>query len=242
MTSIVIPDSVTSIGDYAFCNCNGLTNVYFTGAEEQWNAILIGTNNSALTSAARVYNYDGVERTYSFVTNCEQSVEPITATYLTSLPTPTKDGFYFGGWYDNETFEGKAVSVPYCSKDKTTLYAKWLTEEEWVAAPHDGTSFEKSYVAESGKTYDVNVTTGGQIVYFAFTPTTSGSFTIQSIGSGDTYGTLYSASQSSLTTNDDGGDGNNFKITYTMTAGTTYYVAVKFFSSSTTGTFKVSFS
>ena len=79
-------------------------------------------------------------------------------------------------------------------------------------------------------------------MYFAFTPTTSGSFTIQSTGSGDTYGTLYSSTQSSLTTNDDGGDGNNFKITYTMTAGTTYYVAVKFYGSSTTGTFKVQFS
>lgn len=240
LTSVTIGNGVTSIGNYAFYNCTRLKTVFYAGTEEQWKAISIGYNNGYLTSATRVYNYDGVEHTYSFVTNCDQSVDPITATYLTSLPKLTKDGFYFGGWYDNEAFEGKAVSAPYGNKDKTTLYAKWLTEEEWSLLP-DGTSFEKAFIAESGKTYDVNVTTGGQIVYFAFTPTTSGSFTIQSIGSGDTYGTLYSASQSSLTTDDDGGDGNNFKITYTMTAGTTYYVAVKFLSSSTTGTFKVSF-
>ena len=238
LMSVIIPDSVLSIGHDAFYRCTGLKTVFYAGTEEQWKAISIGVYNSSLTSATRVYNYDGVERTYSFVTNCDQSIDPVTATHLSSLPTLIKEGHHFCGWYDNALFVGNAIAAPYYSKDKTTLYAKWLTEEEWLA----GTSFEKAFIAESGKTYDVNVTTGGQIVYFAFTPTTSGSFTIQSTGSGDTYGTLYSSTQSSLTTNDDGGDGNNFKITYTMTAGTTYYVAVKFYGSSTTGTFKVSFS
>ena len=239
LTNVTIPDSVTSIGGRAFYGCSGLKTVLYAGTEEQWKAISIGSDNSTLTSAARVYNYDGAERTYLFVTNCEQSVDPIIATHLTSLPI--LNGYRFCGWYDNEVFEGEPVCAPYYSKDKTTLYAKWLTEEEWNTL-HDGTSFEKAFIAESGKTYDVNVKTGGQIVYFAFTPTTSGSFTIQSTGSGDTYGTLYSSTQSSLKTSDDDGDGNNFKITYTMTAGTTYYVAVKFYGSSTTGTFKVSFS
>lgn len=239
LTSITIPDSVTSIGEKAFSACSGLKTVFYAGTKEQWEIVSIGSHNYYLTSATKVFNYDGVERTYSFVTNCEQSVDPVTATYLSTLPTVAKEGWRFGGWYDNAEFAGNAIAAPYCSKDKTTLYAKWLTEEEWSLL-RDGTSFEKAFIAESGKTYDVNITKGGQIVYFAFTPSTSGSFTIQSTGSGDTYGTLYSASKSSLTTNDDGDDGSNFKITYTMTASTTYYVAVKFYGSST-GTFKVSF-
>lgn len=239
LTSIVIPNSVTSIDFAAFSACSGLKTVFYAGTKEQWEIVSIGSHNYYLTSATKVFNYDGVERTYSFVTNCEQSVDPVTATYLSTLPTVAKEGWRFGGWYDNAEFAGNAIAAPYCSKDKTTLYAKWLTEEEWSLL-RDGTSFEKAFIAESGKTYDVNITKGGQIVYFAFTPSTSGSFTIQSTGSGDTYGTLYSASKSSLTTNDDGDDGSNFKITYTMTASTTYYVAVKFYGSST-GTFKVSF-
>ncbi len=240
LTSVTIGNGVTSIVNFAFRNCSGLKTVFYAGTEEQWKTISIGSGNDSLTSATRVYNYDGVERTYSFVTDCEQSVDPVTATYLSTLPTVAKERHHFCGWYDNAEFAGNAIAAPYCSKDKTTLYAKWLTEEEWNTL-HDGTSFEKAFIAESGKTYDVNVKTGGQIVYFAFTPTTSGSFTIQSTGSGDTYGTLYSSTKSSLTTNDDGGDGSNFKITYTMTAGTTYYIAVKLYGSSTTGTFKVSF-
>ena len=241
LTGIIIPSSMTNIGNQAFEFCSGLRTVFYAGTEEQWKTISIGSSNSALTSAAKIYNYDGIKRTYSFVTNCDQNINPITAEYLISLPTLVRDGYHLYGWYDNETFEGKAVSVPYCSKDKTTLYARWLTQEE-LDALRDGTSFEKAYIAKSGQTYDVNITKGGQIVYFEFIPTTSGSFTIQSIGSVDTYGTLYNSTQSSLQTSDDDGDGSNFRITYNMTADTTYYIAARLYSSSNTGAFKVSFS
>ena len=242
LISIVIPDTVTNIVDYTFQGCNRLKTVFYAGTEEQWGTISISSNgNSSLTSATIIYSYDGIERTYSFVSNCDQNVDSITAKYLTSLPTLTKDSFYFGGWYDNETFEGEAVSTPYYSKDKTTLYAKWFTQEEWDALP-DGTSFEKAYIAKSKQTYDVNITKGGQIVYFTFTPKTNGSFTIQSIGNIDTHGTLYDSTQSSLTQDDDGAGGGNFRITYNMTADTTYYIAARLYSSSNTGTFKVSFS
>ena len=239
LTSVSISDSVTSIGSCVFEYCSGLKTVFYAGTEEQWKAISIGSYNSSLTSATIVYNYDGAELTYSFVTNCEQSIDPITAKYLASLPTPTKDGFYFGGWYDNETFEGEAVSATYYSKDKTTLYAKWLTEEEWNTL-HDGTSFEKAYVAERGQTYVVSITEGRQ-VHFVFTATTSGSFIIQSTGNEDTYGALYSSNKWHLTYNDDSGSEYNFKITYTMIAGTTYYIAVGL-SYATRGTFMVHFS
>lgn len=88
----------------------------------------------------------------------------------------------------------------------------------------------------------MNITRGGQIVYFAFTPKTNGSYTIQSIGSIDTYGTLYDSTKSSLKQDDDGAGGGNFKITYNMTANTKYYIAAKLYSYSNTGAFRISFS
>ena len=39
LTSITIPDSVTSIGYNAFRNCTGLTSIKFNGTIEQWNAL-----------------------------------------------------------------------------------------------------------------------------------------------------------------------------------------------------------
>lgn len=51
MKSVTIPASVTEIGDGAFANCAALTDVYFEGTEDQWNAISIGISNEALTSA-----------------------------------------------------------------------------------------------------------------------------------------------------------------------------------------------
>ena len=57
LTSVVIPGSVTSIGDSAFGRCFDLADVYYTGTEEEWKAISIGSENSDLTDATIYYNY-----------------------------------------------------------------------------------------------------------------------------------------------------------------------------------------
>ena len=56
LTSIEIPDSVTSIGTCAFEWCSSLKDVYYTGTEEQWKKISIGSYNRCLTSATIHYN------------------------------------------------------------------------------------------------------------------------------------------------------------------------------------------
>ena len=49
LDSIAIPDSVTAIGDDAFSNCGSLTDINYSGTDEQWNAIDIGEGNNWLT-------------------------------------------------------------------------------------------------------------------------------------------------------------------------------------------------
>ena len=57
LTSIEIPSSVKNIGEQAFGYCTNLKNVYYTGTEEEWNAITKGSYNEALINATITYNY-----------------------------------------------------------------------------------------------------------------------------------------------------------------------------------------
>lgn len=61
LKSITIPKSVTSIGSNAFQNCSKLDHVLYTGTQEQWNAITIGSSNNYLTGAIRHYDCTGEE-------------------------------------------------------------------------------------------------------------------------------------------------------------------------------------
>ena len=59
LTSITIPDSVTSIGGFAFYNC-GLTSITFNGTIAQWNAISKGSDwKGGVPSACKVICTDG---------------------------------------------------------------------------------------------------------------------------------------------------------------------------------------
>lgn len=75
-----------------------------------------------LNSYTVIYNVNGGEN----LTNDTYSVE---STLI--LPTPTRDGYKFQGWYDNAEFEGAAITTlpiePIDAETLTdkTLYAKW---------------------------------------------------------------------------------------------------------------------
>ena len=57
LTSVVIPDSVTTIREYAFSYCENLKTVNYKGTAEQWKKISIGLGNEYLTNATINYNY-----------------------------------------------------------------------------------------------------------------------------------------------------------------------------------------
>lgn len=67
------------------------------------------------------------------------------------LPTPTKEGFTFEGWYDNSSFSGTVVtSIPAGSHGNKTYYAKWRQNvSTTINFVVDGITYE----AESGMTW-----------------------------------------------------------------------------------------
>ena len=80
LKSVVIPESVTFIDEGAFIDCYSLTDVYYTGTEEQWENVVVDTEfNYSLADAQMHFNYDG-----SHVHNYTEAV---------TAPTCTKEGY-----------------------------------------------------------------------------------------------------------------------------------------------------
>ena len=79
---------------------------------------------------------------------------------------------------------------------------------------------------------------GGDVDYFRVQVTESGELTVQTTGSLDTKGQLEDSAGAVLASNDDGGDGHNFRITHAVSAGT-YYIKVEGYDASTTGSYTV---
>lgn len=50
MEKVVLPASITAVGEYAFYNCNSLKNVEYAGTKEQWTSVNVGDNNDPLVA------------------------------------------------------------------------------------------------------------------------------------------------------------------------------------------------
>jgi|GEM_PF-467170 len=81
-------------------------------------------------------------------------------------------------------------------------------------------------------TKNIEIENEGDYKYFKFTPEKDGTIKIYSTGTYDTYGYLYDSNMGLLSSNDDDGEDSNFSITYDVTAGKTYVIGCKMYSSS----------
>ena len=68
LETVTIPDSVVEIQDNVFYLCDSLTDVYYSGSQEEWDAIRIGEGNPLLTAAAIHVNpfYDVDDSAYFY--------------------------------------------------------------------------------------------------------------------------------------------------------------------------------
>lgn len=167
--------------------------------------------------------YNATKKTYKFETNCNSKLEDITDYAVMTAPMPVNEDKIPVGWYDNEELSGEPVSFPYYGT-AATLYAAWKDKT--------GLSFDDALTAKANMQYNVTTTETDQPIYYKFVPRLTGEYRFYSSGNLDTCGYLYDSNQRLLTSD---GDGNNFKITYTLTAGETYYIAAKVYNG--TGSF-----
>lgn len=88
---------------------------------------------------------------------------------------------------------------------------------------------------------NINVSVG-ETVFLRFIPTTTGIYSFFSSSNLDTYGYIYDKNKNVLTSNDDGGNGSNFSILYTLKEGVIYYLGVKYCSPYSMGMIPVTIS
>lgn len=142
------------------------------------------------------------------------SSETTTGSYTISTTQPTRTKYSFLGWSTNSS----ATSPSYYPEDSLTVSSSMTLYAVWQSA----------IKIELGKTNTATINFTYQQIWFYFIPNISSSYIIESSNSsGDPYVVLYDSNGTQLASNDDSSDnGNNFKLIYTLNAGTKYYIKV----------------
>ena len=174
----------------------GNKTVYAKLTANTYNVWLDGNEEASCVVS---FNLNGAEGTIASQT--------VTPTATLKYPTvPTRDGYIFAGWYENENCTGALYDFTAVVTSDTTLYAKWVKVENATAIQING---------------NANVTLNGKSEQrLMFVPLVSGNITITASGSYDTFGVLYNSEMVALAQDDDNAsDGSNFLIVYNVTAG-----------------------
>ncbi len=134
--SVVIEESVTSIGSYAFYDCTSLTKMIYCGTEEEWGAVSKGNywNNNA-TATVQFHNFEnGVVTTAP--THTVVGVKAYTCLDCGETKTediPKTTAHSYGAWQKHTAEQHKRV----CECGHTiTLGHKWATGEITTPATH----------------------------------------------------------------------------------------------------------
>ena len=247
VSSIVVPSCVSSIEDYAFAGSSltGVTlssNVTSMGSNIFYNCYSGTVTLSDMASAPSNWpsdwnNYDSYSNKWSVESEVAQRtatvtlyrnynssdttiIDTMTVSVLEYPEIPTRSGYVFAGWYSNRNANGSPYdfSQNVAEGSNIRLYARWIK--------HSGNS---SLIPLNGS-LTVSVPSKNSSPtnshYYAFVPLTSGYVTIYSTGSFDAKCYLYASNkEDEIAYNDDENDENrNFRITYSVTAGTIYYI------------------
>ena len=100
-------------------------------------------------------------------------------------------------------------------------------------------SFEGATEINVNEIVDGNIESMGDVDIYKFTSATDAIYTITSTGSTNTFGYLYDDKHQLRISDDNSGEGNNFYLSSTLTAGKVYYIKVAHASGTGTGAYKL---
>lgn len=218
----------------AYCDSNGMFSISLDKGKYDVEAICT-SGNKVIKSQQVVQDLTSTRSGYDFVL-------PVQKVAISSNDANI-NATTFGTWYDAAGNSYGSGAVLYLKPGKYSLTSTTstatkditakvnVTVTETSAATATATVTTKSKAVPSIKAEQkIDLKLTGNYVYYAFTPTETGKYYFYSISTRDTFGRLYNSNDILLTSNDDGGDGNNFLMSYNCTAGTTYYFGAKLYS------------
>lgn len=99
----------------------------------------------------------------------------------------------------------------------------------------------EEYTIYDGVAKTVTIAGDGTNAAYIFVPEYSDTYIFTSNSTGDTIGAIYDhTGNTQLAYNDDSGTGNNFQISYYMSAGAAYILTTRFYTSSKSGSYTIS--
>ena len=148
------------------------------------------------------------------------------STLKLSKTIPTRFGYNFKGWSTSKSDTNVRYQPgdSYATESNLALYAVW----EALSITND--------FATTSRTATINYPGVG--IYYKLIPAMTRANRIYGVAQDDSIIRLYDANGRLLASDDDSGEGTQFQLDYNYTAGETYYLYVKFYSSSKVGSLK----
>ena len=257
LTSVTIPYSVTSVGDYAFDG-----TAYYKNTANWENGVLYIDKCliQAKTSLSGAYTiedgticiackafYDCSKLTSVTIPYSVTSIGPAAfcgCRRLESVTIPdgvtsiNESSFYDCVSLTSLTIPDGLTNVSSnwvfqnCSSSMT-IYCGIITSRVKDALGSRKVTSVKSSL-NVGESKEINILPG-DTVYISFIPTVSGNYCFASEGKSDTYGYICNSSFTSVKSDNNSGEDNNFSMTYSFKAGTLYYLALKYCDTKETG-------
>lgn len=132
LTAVTIPESVKSIGGCAFEVCKNLKDVYYTGTEEAWKHILMGSFNDPLENAGIRYN-----ATVLFPSVSQTADGTVYKVSAANLPTSSvvivalyKDGRFVG--YESAVYNGEALDISTQTPHDAAAVMAWTAFDKLI--------------------------------------------------------------------------------------------------------------
>lgn len=254
LESVTISSEIEVVGEYAFSQCTNLTDVNLgTGMLELGSYAFEGCYSLKRIAVSDVLAVVG-EGAFNGCYAVTDIYFPGTQEMWNYVPIEDYFPYSFDNInvhfnseeiHDYELFETVEPTCTVAGYEKYQCPCGYVRTVEIPETGHNYVNGECTkceivpQILNLGETKDVSINQAGTYEYFSFVPESDGKYRLYSTGDFDTYGYIYDESWNNISSDDDGGIGNNFSVIYDFKAGKTYYFCVKLFDSSIVGDFKV---